>query len=732
MLVAAVCSVSVLALLAAVAPGANRTALVGWFAPAPYASQWMQPQMPMQEMGPRLVQLAAQNVPRQLAAALPAAQGAGRSSDYIDGLGSTAATLEEQKKALDARKQQIEQQEQDVQHLYEAAVQAREENTARRAEEEQAAVSRDAQVHGLPWQQEMGTDISFIPTAQFPGSMKGAWHHNAPYVGGQGAQALPPAALASPPPPAAASLGANSPTASAALQLAVKEKVDLDAAKAEIKTLKSKLQHSSSKKMDAPAASSAQGVAQAQQTQQRQSSQLAKVDSASEVHPQAAKARQFARKNGQQLRMFPAWTPSATPWRRANHVFPVRVRAAAVRPVKSAAGADEQFSAVLKRFLAVGEEHGLVSPQAKTLLETPKVSARTHVLKADKMRALGNIKSKVVKGNQKSLFDYNLDSDAEEGEEVWPYKDEATKGSPCSVPGACNHHMEEDPHFTLQDDEFHAKRLQDRFKEDEEEEEPEEVVNLGDSQVGGSFDDYVPPEDAYVHNLLTSSAPGIDHFGHLAPLSKANQEIMYGPSYHTLVHNVYGHSLHSKGRGGLSSTQAEEDAAAKDEDAEGEYYHDLAPAVQLGDDQIGGHDEEVPIALSMPKFPGSDPDHFDHWAHDDPKNQELLNGAYWKYMKKDGITDRLTPATEAYSQQKAGSHDRTLADTWGSVPHYYGFETAGGFDEAREMAHGQDWRDRVFTGTDESVEDHKGTHGSDTEFFKGKDPTLLKRSSASP
>jgi len=60
-----------------------------------------------------------------------------------------------------------------------------------------------------------------------------------------------------------------------------------------------------------------------------------------------------------------------------------------------------------------------VCTQAKTLLETPKVSARTHVLKADKMRALGNIKSKVVKGNQKSLFDYNLDSEAEEGEEVW-------------------------------------------------------------------------------------------------------------------------------------------------------------------------------------------------------------------------------------------------------------------------------------------------------------------------
>ena len=58
--------------------------------------------------------------------------------------------------------------------------------------------------------------------------------------------------------------------------------------------------------------------------------------------------------------------------------------------------------------------------------------------------------------------------------------------------------------FTQQDDEFHAKRLEQRFNEAEEEEEPEEVVNLGDSQVGGSLDDYVPPEDAYVHNLLTS------------------------------------------------------------------------------------------------------------------------------------------------------------------------------------------------------------------------------------
>lgn len=300
-------------------------------------------------------------------------------------------------------------------------------------------------------------------------------------------------------------------------------------------------------------------------------------------------------------------------------------------------------------------------------------------------------------------------------------------GSPCSVPNACNHHEEEEPHFTLQDDEYHAKRLEERFNEPEEEEEPEEVVNLGDSQVGGSLDDYVPPDDAYVHNLLTSSAPGIDHFGHLAPLSKANVELMYGPAYHTLEQNVYGHKLHSDGRGGLASTQAEDDAAAAEEDADGEYYHEHRPAVDLGDDQIGGQDEEIPTALSMPEMPGADPDHFDHWAHDDPKNMELLNGAYWKYLKKDGILDRLTPATEAYKQQSAGSHDRTLADTWGSVPHYYGFETAGGFEEARHTAQGDDWRDQVFTGTDESMEDHKGTHGSDTEFFRGQKPTVLTK-----
>lgn len=39
---------------------------------------------------------------------------------------------------------------------------------------------------------------------------------------------------------------------------------------------------------------------------------------------------------------------------------------------------------------------------------------------------------------------------------------------------------------------------------------------------------------------------------------------------------------------------------------------------------------------------------------------------------------------------------------------------------------------QVFTGTDESMEDGKGTHGSDTEYFKGKGPTVLTRAKAVP
>ncbi len=55
---------------------------------------------------------------------------------------------------------------------------------------------------------------------------------------------------------------------------------------------------------------------------------------------------------------------------------------------------------------------------------------------------------------------------------------------------------------------------------------------------------------------------------------------------------------------------------------------------------------------------GSNHDHFDHWKWNSNLNQQLLNGRYWKSLKKDGLMDRLTPTNEAYDQQSGKSHDR--------------------------------------------------------------------------
>ena len=42
-----------------------------------------------------------------------------------------------------------------------------------------------------------------------------------------------------------------------------------------------------------------------------------------------------------------------------------------------------------------------------------------------------------------------------------------------------------------------------------------EAVALGDESVLGGLDDYIPPNDAYVHDQLTSGSYGYDHFGNL-------------------------------------------------------------------------------------------------------------------------------------------------------------------------------------------------------------------------
>lgn len=230
------------------------------------------------------------------------------------------------------------------------------------------------------------------------------------------------------------------------------------------------------------------------------------------------------------------------------------------------------------------------------------------------------------------------------------------------------------------------------------EEKPEEDIHIGDEQVMRSLDDYVPPNDAYVHNLLTSGTYGFDHFGHLRPNSRQNYNIMYGEDSKQNLRNAGGHELHSPGRGGLDHVDRE--ARADD--------------VNLGDDQVGDDDEEVPTALTMPMFPGPDPDHFDHWHWKSALNQELLNGRYWKRLKKDGMMDRIIPAEEAYSGQIADGHDRhPISDlAVGSWNQGFGYgateEEPQPFVHARKETHGDHWRDRVFTGTHEDMEMEKG------------------------
>jgi len=74
------------------------------------------------------------------------------------------------------------------------------------------------------------------------------------------------------------------------------------------------------------------------------------------------------------------------------------------------------------------------------------------------------------------------------------------------------------------------------------------------------------------------------------------------------------HKLHSPGRGGMDHLDRAE----------------AAMRVRIGDQQVGDDDEEVPIAMTHPRFPGPDPDHFDHWFWNSGLNQELLNGRYNK------------------------------------------------------------------------------------------------------
>ncbi|EKX38073.1 hypothetical protein GUITHDRAFT_115833 [Guillardia theta CCMP2712] len=313
-----------------------------------------------------------------------------------------------------------------------------------------------------------------------------------------------------------------------------------------------------------------------------------------------------------------------------------------------------------------------------------------------------------VHGHRKSMADYLLVNATKEeigqgapgdGEETTWFHPEH-KGSPCSVSGNCNHNLP----FKLQDHEYWREKYLAKYRDQPEGEEGKgekvgeeaEKRALGNEVVMRSLDDFVTPNDAYVHNLLTSGAYGVDHFGHMPPKSEKNEDLMYGRGFKKYVRDVWGKELQEPGKGGMKAMYRD-----------GDYN-------KVGDEVIGGEDKEVPIGLTMPEFPGTDHDHFDHWKWDSSMNQELLNGAYWRHLRKDGFMDRVMPADEAHLSKIGASHDRKpLTDfVLGSWNQGFGYgptkKDPQPFIRARKETHGADHMHRVFTGTHESIEERKG------------------------
>ncbi|EKX34961.1 hypothetical protein GUITHDRAFT_146867 [Guillardia theta CCMP2712] len=309
--------------------------------------------------------------------------------------------------------------------------------------------------------------------------------------------------------------------------------------------------------------------------------------------------------------------------------------------------------------------------------------------------------STVVRGHQKSLKDYNFDSQAKDGEETWTAGLQY-KGGPCSFPGACNHGK-----FVYQGDDSYMAGRHNRYAKDEEkEDESGEVKSTGtgeeegleDAQLMNSLDDYVSSDDAEMHDLLTSSAPRVDHFGHLAPNSIANQKIMYGPWYHQVEANMVGHPIHPEGKGRRITAEEVKEAQEK---AGTEFYQDYYPTKELGDDQIGGEDEEVPVPKAKQEEASMVEDHLGALEPESEENQRIVNGKYWKELRRDGLRDRVVGQEEGERQLVGATRDRTLADHVTDF-HFYSFPR----DDKK-----------IFTGTDEDVENKIGTLGSNSKYM---------------
>jgi len=217
----------------------------------------------------------------------------------------------------------------------------------------------------------------------------------------------------------------------------------------------------------------------------------------------------------------------------------------------------------------------------------------------------------------------------------------------------------------------------------------------------------VTPNDAYAHNMLTSGTDGYDHFGFLSPGSVQNDEIMYGTAYNSSVPGIL-----------------DEDTGTHPSPSRGGIVQNV-----VGDHQVGMSDTEVPAGMAEPDFPGANPDRFGKWSAASDLNQDMVNGAYWRELKQDGVLDRDVPTDEANAQKYAGSHDRHPVPDLALNSWHMGFgRSAKGskqpWEVERERMYGDDWRSKVNTGTHEEVEKHLGTYGSKQgqAYFKSSPP----------
>jgi len=299
----------------------------------------------------------------------------------------------------------------------------------------------------------------------------------------------------------------------------------------------------------------------------------------------------------------------------------------------------------------------------------------------------------------------------EAAEEEWEHPEQ--EGGPCNWPGACNrgkfegkkpgHWASERNERFMTPEEIEKMEAEEAEEDKMEEEEAEQSQDAKlksrweDRIFGGSMDDFVPTKDAQRHNLLTTGVYGVDHFGKFAPFSKENNEVMYGRFYKITTNALGEPSQTAKGN---------------------------LPGVNVGEDggKIGGADSKVALKDASPKFPTAHPeDRFADWEHDSEKNQRMLHGRYWKELKRDGFGDRFMPAAEAEKQHNGGGNDRNAVDHVMDWTMYA--------PEERQRVHGDKYAEHAFTGTDESVEERKGTVGSGTPFFKvsGADANVLRQ-----